>query len=365
MTYELALPRAVPAFHDFSATVLEQMRRDLIIYVMIAVYVIGVVGLCLMTDNWAQATFYPYFRRWPKMFLITMPLIALGFDAMRVIIRVDEHRRLAFSRVYTAERFGRLAAGMALLMALMMFQGAFTTMKNMLPALQGGFSYDVTHANIDEALHFGYAPWALLHGALGDGFMRTLIDWNYNVLWFGLCFGGLFYVATVKRCAPFRLRYMLMFMVAWVVVGNVLAGTFLSAGPAFYAQVTGDSQRFTPLVASLGGDVPTVAARYQTLLWRVYQEGRAGFASGISAFPSVHVSLITINALFLAERLPKLRLLAAAYVAIIIMSSVYLGWHYAIDGYVAVLVVVSIHLALKKWFAGRAGSEAQRQENLS
>ncbi|MCP4182981.1 MAG: hypothetical protein GY761_06650, partial [Hyphomicrobiales bacterium] len=79
-----------------------------------------------------------------------------------------------------------------------------------------------------------------------------------------------------------------------------------------------------------------------------YRTGNSGRGVGISAFPSVHVGLITLNALFAREIFPRLAGLAFAYVGIILVSSVYLGWHYAIDGYVAIFVVYAIYWLMKK-----------------
>jgi hypothetical protein len=145
-------------------------------------------------------------------------------------------------------------------------------------------------------------------------------------------------------------------MLVWVVVGNVLAGPFMSAGPAFYAQVTGDTARFAEQMAFLarGRDWANSAASYQEYLWALYSHGLTGFGSGISAFPSVHVGLIMLNALFLWDFSRRLGLIAFAYVGFVVASSVYLAWHYAIDGYAAIAVVLVIHYALKKLIPNRA-----------
>ncbi|WP_431319910.1 phosphatase PAP2 family protein [Rhizobium sp. YTU87027] len=68
---------------------------------------------------------------------------------------------------------------------------------------------------------------------------------------------------------------------------------------------------------------------------------------GHLAFPSVHVGLIALNAFFAAEVSRRLGIIAFSYTAFVIASSVYLGWHYAIDGYASLLVVGLGHFALK------------------
>ncbi len=184
----------------------------------------------------------------------------------------------------------------------------------------------------------------------GADWVRVAVEWNYNVFWFLLNFGILFFVATSPKAAPVRTRYLVCFMAVWILVGNVLAALFLSAGPAFYGLITGDTARFGGQLAFLANGVgsPNSAISYQKYLWALNNAGQTGFASGISAFPSVHVGLVTLNALFLREYNRHLGTLAFVYVAFITASSVYLAWHYAIDGYVGAAVVLLIYFAARK-----------------
>lgn len=146
------------------------------------------------------------------------------------------------------------------------------------------------------------------------------------------------------------MRYVLTWMLSWAIIGNLIAGTWLSAGPAYYGLVTGDTARFADqlaFLASTAGERNSAHA-FQGYLWSLYESGRVGIGSGISAFPSVHVAVTTINALFISEVSRRFGILLWAYVAFIIMSSVYLGWHYAIDGYVSVVCVTAIYWGLRK-----------------
>lgn len=86
---------------------------------------------------------------------------------------------------------------------------------------------------------------------------------------------------------------------------------------------------------------------FQEYLWTLYQSGTIGLGSGISAFPSMHVALATVVALYAWEWSRKLGFVAWVYVAFILCSSVYLGWHYAIDGYASIVVVSGLYWALR------------------
>jgi hypothetical protein len=238
-----------------------------------------------------------------KVFGFFMPAVALGFDAIRVIVRLDHRRPLAFRMAFSSERMASMMAGMIMMAGIVLFMGTFTTIKISLPLLFDGFPHDRLHADIDRMLHFGVDPWRWLHGVAGSDIVRAMLEFNYGTIWFILCFGGVFFVATSPRADAIRVRYLVMFMVCWGVVGNFLAGAFLSAGPAFYGEVTGDHGRFADLLALLSQDPDTASPYgYQRYLWALYQNDIKAFGAGISAFPSVHVALITMNALFVAER---------------------------------------------------------------
>jgi hypothetical protein len=329
---------------------LVMVRKDLPLYALVALYTAIAIAVLFQIHALDMLSHGLYYSQWTTMFLFLMPTVALAGEAIYVIHRFDSRRRLAFRRMYSANRIACLFSGVAILMGLMFFQGSFTSLKNILPLLHDGFPYDQVQADIDRVLHFGIDPWRLTNWVASADALRALIEWNYNVLWFILCFGALFFVATSPRARAMRTRYIIMFMLTWVVCGNIMAGIFLSAGPVFYGAVTGDAERFAELTAFLAGsgNAFSSAAAFQAYLWSLYETRSAGFGSGISAFPSVHVALITMNALFLYDISRRWGLVAFAYTGFIVMSSVYLGWHYAIDGYVSLVVVVTLHQACKR-----------------
>lgn len=338
----------------FRQEVAGHLRDDALVYALVAVHTLICFGLLHFTGRWEQSSHTLYFAQWSLLFLGFMPMIAVTFDLVLAIHRYGSGRVRAFKLLFGIKRLSRFVAGILLLMALMIFQGSFTSIKNMLPILSGGFPYDTLHADIDRFIHFGYDPWELLYRLAAHPTVLAVVEWNYSVLWFAICFACLFFVATSNWANGIRLRYMLMFVFVWFFCGNVLAGLFLSAGPAFYGEVTGDTARFAEQLAFLSGGQTRIIQHY---LWDIYGSGVGGFGSGISAFPSVHVGLITMNALFVSDRFPRLAGLAAGYTLFIVASSVYLGWHYAIDGYVSIVVVVIAHGLLKSWDARRGSRQ--------
>lgn len=333
---------------DVTKRMLLRMKSDRYFYVITFLYVNIAIYIAWIGGFMSMLSHQIYFDQWTKLFLFFMPSMAILFDVILVILRFDRRRVLALRRVFSPKRIASLVSGVLLLGVLMFFQGSFTSIKNMLPALRGGFLDDRVQADLDAWLHFGVDPWIWLHSLLGHDWVHHALDFNYSLVWFVLCFGALFFVATSPSADGIRKRYLLLFAFVWIVCGNILAGLFLSAGPAFYGRVVGDHARFADLVAFLnkGREQGISAGTYQAYLWELHQTGNPGFGSGISAFPSMHVGLITLNALFVNQYSRRLGCFAFAYVAVIQISSVYLGWHYAIDGYVSMIVVVSAFYGL-------------------
>lgn len=322
----------------------ENMRADARLYLAVAAYTLFGIALLILTGTADQAAYAIYIEKWAKNFLLTMPAVALLVDALMVVHRFDRRRGLAFKRRFSTARIARLLAGMAFLTVFVLFQGTFTSLKNALPLWEGGFWADRFLADADAWLHFGTDPWRYLYAIGAAASVRVILEFNYDIVWFVLCFTALFFVATSPRADSVRMRYLVSFMLVWIICGNVLAGLFLSAGPAFYGAVTGDAARFAQQMAFLArGEGFFSAAHYQTYLWSLYETQRSGLASGISAFPSVHVGLITMNAFFLSEYSRRWGMAAFAYVALILASSVYLAWHYAVDGYASIVVVAGIY----------------------
>lgn len=327
------------------------LKYDLPIYACIACYTAFTIIVLYAIDSRDMISHSLYYTQWTTMFVLLMPILAFLIDAIYLVHRFDKKRTLAFRQMYSVDRIARLLSGVALLMGLMFFQGSFTSLKNVLPVLQSGFPYDQVQADIDSWLHLGNDPWKMLHFVAGDRVL-PLIEWNYNILWFVICFGSLFYVCTSPRTRNIRARYILMFMATWVVCGNVLAGLFLSAGPAFYGAVTGDVARFAELTTILSGSESTSssAANFQAYLWSLHVSQQPGFGSGISAFPSIHVALTMMNAMFVYDASRRYGSVALIYVGVILASSVYLGWHYAIDGYASIILVLGLHYFCKHAF---------------
>lgn len=234
------------------------------------------------------------------------------------------------------ERFTRAIAPF---LALIFFFSTFTSMKMLIPHIQP-FRWDKLFADIDRFVHFNTDPWAFLVPLLGTPPFAFVISLIY-ILWLGVLFFVLYWQLFSLKNPLLRMRFFYAFILTWALQGTFLAIILSSAGPCFYEYITG-SGRFTPLFDHLrdaASYVPIWALDTQDRLWQAYQSGEKLIGSGISAMPSIHVATAYLFML-LGWRMDSK---AAGtgftlFFIFILIGSVYLGWHYAIDGYVAILL---------------------------
>lgn len=328
----------------------QAMRADAPIYAVAAIYV--TIGYIFMSGKGylAFGMLNAYYAAWSVNFGLLGPVFVSIIGLIHIVVKLNHRRNLGYRAMFAPKRVGRFVAGTILLLtAVLLFTTMFSAVKTSFP-IDHGFRFDVAQANIDKVIHFGVDPWRLLYAFAENPLVLRIVEANYNVLWFIICYFTLYWVCTSPRTDGMRVRYMLTWLLSWAIIGNVMAGTWLSAGPVYYGLVTGDTARFADQLAFLSTTAGerNSAHAFQAYLWKLYSSGNVGIGSGISAFPSVHVAVTTINALFISEVSRRFGLVLWAYVAFIIMSSVYLGWHYAIDGYVSVITVTAIYWALRK-----------------
>lgn len=85
-----------------------------------------------------------------------------------------------------------------------------------------------------------------------------------------------------------------------------------------------------------------------------------GGIKGISAMPSMHVAMSWVIAFQTFQFRRALGWLMVGFAVLIQFSSVHLGWHYAIDGYLGFVVAVVCWLiakrlaSLQSWFDNRS-----------
>lgn len=279
-------------------------------------------------------------------------LTTTGMTALGLILPVVLVLSLIIGKAATIERGGQLLYAV---FGVIILQIGFTFLKSSIPDVMP-FYADPALAAIDRNLLFGRDAWQLAHD------IGPVIDANrllpaYVYVW-SLCVLVMpAVVALTDRDEERIFRFVILRFVVWVGLGNILAVAFASVGPVYYDSLMGSS-RFAGLTEALrdSGVDGSVVGRLQHYLWNAYVSHDKQLGSGISAFPSVHLGIATATAIYLAERSRWLILPGVAFVALMFFLSLYTGYHYAIDGYVSIVLILAAWACLRLWQKARRGS---------
>ncbi|MEH6833347.1 MAG: phosphatase PAP2 family protein [Falsihalocynthiibacter arcticus] len=273
-----------------------------------------------------------YRNFWHEVLLAPLSLLLDGSWAFLGIIVFG----LIFARDLLRERLP-LAFVVGILAGIqhLVFTLIKTTMVNISP-----FYADPFLIEVDELLSFGRTPWELTH-QFQAYIPEALTTFIYLKVW--LAIGVIFpVILLVVDSNKERVgRFLILYFASWVVLGNVIALVFMSCGPIFFDRVYGGND-FAPLLEALNtsGTMGGAVGFIQEYLWENYVEGNQHLGTGISAFPSVHIGVATMFALYIYERFPKTLPICIAFVLTYLFLSVFLGWHYVVDGYVSILFIV-------------------------
>jgi hypothetical protein len=229
------------------------------------------------------------------------------------------------------------------------FITVFTNIKQIIPIINY-FSWDQKFMMMDFIIHGGHHPWELIHPFLGVPYITNVIDIIY-ITWFYILYLFIAWMAFSSR-RRLRAQFFLSIMLAWILLGSVLATIFSSAGPCYYHLVTGDRDSYSTLMDYLFKTHEQkflFAIEFQEALWDGYKNNFVGVFSGISAMPSIHVATAVIFSLVGWKIRPILGIVFVLYALIIQVGSVHLGWHYAVDGYFGAILMVLIWKAVDRF----------------
>ncbi|MDA3918906.1 MAG: phosphatase PAP2 family protein [Deltaproteobacteria bacterium] len=237
----------------------------------------------------------------------------------------------------------RIINGLLIFLLMPIYMSAFSSLKVNIPLINP-FLWDHIFVDIDNLIHFGLPPWKILQPLLGYPFITNGINFFYH-LWFIIMYGILFWQAFSLKNPQLRMQYLLSFLLLWMVLGSIMAITFASVGPCYYGRIFNVSDPFQHLMQylwSVKEEYPLWALDVQEILWKDYNLGNLDKGRGISAMPSLHVATSVLFGLLGWKTNKILGILLTFFASVVLIGSVHLGWHYAIDGYVAVFCTILI-----------------------
>jgi membrane-associated phospholipid phosphatase len=100
------------------------------------------------------------------------------------------------------------------------------------------------------------------------------------------------------------------------------------------------------------GGIGLHAMNNQATLVGYFTDNTIGIGSGITAMPSMHVSFAMLLFLSTRELNKKAGYITLIYLLFIQVGSVHLGWHYAVDGYIS-MILTWILWRLSGWIVNR------------
>ncbi len=252
----------------------------------------------------------------------------------------------------------RLAGGLVMILVLQLFFSAFSSVKALIP-IMNPFAWDAIFAEWDRALHGGRDPWALMQPLLGYPAVTTAINFLYQC-WLFVLYGVLVWQAFSTADLRLRMQFFLALLLLWALLGNLAATVFSSAGPVYFGRVTGSPDPFEPLMSYLraANEVsPVWALDIHDRLWSAYVADSDQLGKGLSAMPSSHVATAVLFALTAWRASRALGIAFTGYAVAVMLGSVHLAWHYALDGYVSIVLTYLIWRAAG-WWADRDGALA-------
>lgn len=265
------------------------------------------------------------------------PLFALCGYAIYVMLFIRPARltRFLFTSLRQYLTRTRLLHALPVLLLFPIFASSFTIFKTAVPIIHP-YAWDSRLAQWDLAIHGGTHPWVWLQAIAAHPGITAVLNLTYH-LWFFVMLAIFYWLAFTTNRPKLRAQFLLSFVISWIVLGTVLATVFSSVGPCFYGMLISGNDPYQPLMTYLHAAdkvIPVLALDVQQMLWNGFKDSGSAPALGISAMPSMHVATATLLAL-LGWRINRPAGIALTLFALLIMiGSVHLGWHYALDGYV-------------------------------
>jgi hypothetical protein len=275
--------------------------------------------------------------------VVTCLVFWVGIWFVVALLRARPDSPVQFAKEFASENMntGIIARHAPVLISLCLYMPIFSAMKSSI-SLFADYRWDTAFIRWDQLIHSGDA-WRLIQPVVGFPLMTFTLNLFYN-LWVIVIYAVTLFLAVRIKAPVLRQRFLLTYFLCWSLLGVVGAIGLASVGPAFVGPLLGNNH-FGPLMHYLA-DANThyriMSVEVQAKLVTEFNEGFRGLGAGVTAMPSMHVSMVILFFLALRHVSTLAAWLSGAFVVIILIGSVHLAYHYAVDGYVSIIVTALI-----------------------
>lgn len=339
----------IPQLKREVTPILKNIHSDRLIYIVIGIITLSVTIFAYLNGFSNRVSFFSYMYTMPLVVMLTITIVGVGYFFLLAARREPRPILCYWNQIKKLVSYrSRICSAFVLLTAMSIFISSFSTMKSLIPLIHP-FEYDHLFHDIDFWLLGGNEPWYLVHSIVDSPYLISAINYCYKI-WFFLLWGTLSYFLLVSH-SEVRSRYLLSWILCWTILGMIIAMILSCAGPAFTARLDVSNHDYDALMQLLHqhsswlesqDSTGVMALKTQDALWQSYANGKEMLGSGISAMPSMHVSMAVLMTLGMNAVNRKLGLVFGIFAVIIFIGSFSLGWHYLVDGLVSAPVTVLI-----------------------
>lgn len=329
-----------------------ELKQDRLLYgyVFVSSLVLLALAYTVHRNSPIEYDLFIYLRALAQVCYISFIAWSGGFYVYLLYHRTANPLRVYIRTLVTfLQPVSKVTSFALLIMALNLTFSGYSYLKAHIPALKT-FQYDLAFYELDKWLHFGASPWEITHALLPNAYLTSFINLSYHS-WFLFMWGMILFFVVRRDLLILRSQFLLSFMVSWLLIGGVAATLLSSAGPCFMHLLNPEHNFYLPLMEKLRyqdqqlsdiGFIPIWALDVQNALWQRYTSLEGGIGAGISAMPSMHVTVSVLMALASYQLNRKLGYIMWGYMVIILIGSVHLAWHYAVDGYVSIILTILV-----------------------
>ena len=234
-------------------------------------------------------------------------------------------------------RSGRLHNALITILALFPVTVFFCIGKSMIPLLTH-YNFDPALAETDRLLHFGHYPHEYIVPLVEKLDLAAALD-NAYLGWFMVIYLVTEFANWADPDQHRRQRFLWSYCLCWVLIGNIAAILMASVGPIYFHDFYPDTaDPYAGLLAHLKTQGDLKIFPLANALLDMVRDNSPININAISAAPSLHIAMCALTFLYFRSINKAACAFLVFFFVVMLAGSVYLGWHYAIDGYLGALM---------------------------